>query len=160
MALCGDTVEIAKKWDKPIRLLFLDADHSYKAVELDFNAWGKYLAPEGIVAIHDSLCWLGVYKFTLKLIVSGNFKNFKTLTANSMGLTYAFKKARGEEISKFERVKSLLSFVFLSLPKLPVLVRVYFSQREETDFWYQFFDWLAKFYRKLKRMVRGWLWRK
>lgn len=157
VALRGDTVNIAKEWKKPIRFLFLDADHSYQRVALDASVWERYIVSGGIVAFHDSLCWLGVYKFVFKLIMSGDFKNFKTLTADSMGVTYAFKKAKGEKITNFERGKNLLGLVLISLPKLPVLVRVYASQRDESDFWYRFFDWLAKFYRKLERVTKKWV---
>lgn len=153
-ALRGDTVDAAKKWKKPVRLLFIDANHSYKAVESDFNAWEKYIVPGGIVAFHDSLGWWGVYLFVVWLILFGNFKNFKILKEDSTGIVYGVKKAKNEKVPWFYRYRTLLNFLFTSLPRIPALVRIHFSQRDESDFWYQFFDRLAKFYRKLERATK------
>ncbi len=38
----------------PADLVFLDADHSFEAVRNDFAAWAPKLAPDGILAFHDS----------------------------------------------------------------------------------------------------------
>lgn len=35
-------------------LIFIDADHSYEAVQADFLAWSERLAPTGVLAFHDS----------------------------------------------------------------------------------------------------------
>lgn len=154
IALKGDSVAIGKKWREPIRFLFLDADHSYEKVSLDAKTWGKHIVPGGIIAFHDSFCWIGVYRFIIKFIISGDFKNFKTLAKDSMGITYAFKRAKGETITKFERSESLLKFIFISLPKIPVLIRVCASERDESDFWFRFFESLSKFYRKMERIIK------
>lgn len=154
IALKGDSVAIGKKWRRPIRFLFLDADHSYEKVVADVRAWEKHIVPGGIIAFHDSLCWLGVYKFVIKLIIVGDFKNFKTLTSDSMGITYALKRAKGETITKFERGKSLLGFMIISLPKIPILIRVWASTRGESDFWFRLFDFLSKFYRRVERKIK------
>lgn len=38
-------------------LIFIDADHGYEAVKADFLAWSNRLAPDGVLAFHDSrLC--------------------------------------------------------------------------------------------------------
>ncbi len=39
--------------NKPIDLLFIDADHSYDAVKKDFEIWGKLVRPGGWIAFHD-----------------------------------------------------------------------------------------------------------
>ena len=38
----------------PAELIFIDADHSYRAVRDDFRAWAPHLAPGGAIAFHDS----------------------------------------------------------------------------------------------------------
>jgi len=52
-----ESVEAAKNWtlknDQPIRLLFIDGDHSYEGCKNDILSWSKALAPDGIVAVHD-----------------------------------------------------------------------------------------------------------
>ena len=40
--------------DSPADLIFIDADHSYEAVRGDFLAWVPHLAPDGVIAFHDS----------------------------------------------------------------------------------------------------------
>jgi predicted O-methyltransferase YrrM len=49
------TVEAAA-WHSALKIdfLFIDADHSYKAVKADFEAWSPMVKKEGIVAFHDS----------------------------------------------------------------------------------------------------------
>jgi predicted O-methyltransferase YrrM len=47
----------AARWEAEaglVDLVFLDADHSYGAVLDDFMAWSALLAPDGLVAFHDS----------------------------------------------------------------------------------------------------------
>ena len=52
-----DSVEAAKNWpskkDNPIRLLFIDGDHSFDGCKNDIVYWAKSLAPDGIIAVHD-----------------------------------------------------------------------------------------------------------
>lgn len=46
-----ESVDAAKKWDRIIGVLFVDADHS-RAME-DFVAWEKFVAIDGYVLFHD-----------------------------------------------------------------------------------------------------------
>lgn len=39
---------------RPADLIFIDADHSYDEVARDFRAWTPHLAPQGLMALHDS----------------------------------------------------------------------------------------------------------
>jgi predicted O-methyltransferase YrrM len=46
--------EAAKVWNgKPIRLLFIDGWHSYEACQRDIFQWGQFVAPDGVMVIHD-----------------------------------------------------------------------------------------------------------
>lgn len=40
--------------DIKIDILFIDGDHSYEGVKLDFELYSKLLTPKGIVILHDS----------------------------------------------------------------------------------------------------------
>jgi predicted O-methyltransferase YrrM len=52
--------EVARSWSGPIRLLWIDGDHVYEAVKQDLALFRRYLAPGGIVAMHDVLgTWEG-----------------------------------------------------------------------------------------------------
>lgn len=59
----GDSHEVARTWDRPIRLLFIDGDHSYQGVSRDFADWENFVAPGGILCLHDVGDWEGVTKF-------------------------------------------------------------------------------------------------
>jgi MMP 1-O-methyltransferase len=49
----GTTNDVAKRWDSPIRMLFIDADHTYQGVKDDYESWCRFVWPGGIVAFHD-----------------------------------------------------------------------------------------------------------
>jgi predicted O-methyltransferase YrrM len=51
--LRGRSEEIAKGWKEPIRLLFIDGDHSYEACKKDILAWLPFVVPGGVVCFHD-----------------------------------------------------------------------------------------------------------
>jgi len=47
--------EVAVGWNRPIRLLWIDGDHTYKGAKLDFDLFKPFLIDGAIVAIHDTL---------------------------------------------------------------------------------------------------------
>jgi hypothetical protein len=47
--------ELAKTWESPLRLLWIDGDHTYAGTKLDFDGFAPHLVDKGIVAIHDTL---------------------------------------------------------------------------------------------------------
>jgi hypothetical protein len=47
--------ELAKSWTTPLRLLWIDGDHTYAGTKLDFDGFAPHLVDKGIVAIHDTL---------------------------------------------------------------------------------------------------------
>jgi predicted O-methyltransferase YrrM len=64
--MIGSSAEIAQNWNQPIRLLFIDGDHSYASTKADFDAWYPFVEHGGIVCMHDyrNPCYLdGVTKF-------------------------------------------------------------------------------------------------
>jgi hypothetical protein len=46
---------VAREWKDPIRLLWIDGDHSYEGAKADFDGFTQHLIPGGIVAFHDAL---------------------------------------------------------------------------------------------------------
>ncbi len=44
---------VATSWRQPIRLLFLDAQHSYSEVLRDLTTWAPWICEDGMLAIHD-----------------------------------------------------------------------------------------------------------
>jgi len=54
--LVGLTTEVAGSYPgRPIRLLLIDADHSFEGVKGDFDSWLPYVARGGVIVFHDYL---------------------------------------------------------------------------------------------------------
>ena len=47
--------DLARGWDRPIRLLWIDGDHTYAGAKEDINLFRGHLADRAIVALHDVL---------------------------------------------------------------------------------------------------------
>jgi MMP 1-O-methyltransferase len=47
--------DAAKNWSRPIRVLWIDGDHSYQGCKEDFDLFSPYLADGAVVAFHDTL---------------------------------------------------------------------------------------------------------
>ncbi len=61
--LIGFSSEVAKTWNKPIHLLFIDGSHQYEDVLADFTAFYPHVVAGGIIAVHDiDENWLGVVR--------------------------------------------------------------------------------------------------
>jgi hypothetical protein len=57
------SVGFAKKWNKPIKLLFIDGLHDYEHANQDYLAWNKFVLRNGIIAFHDGFCGIdGVWQ--------------------------------------------------------------------------------------------------
>lgn len=52
----GESASVARDWDgRPIRLLYIDGDHSYAAVRQDYESWQHRVVPGGVIVFHDVL---------------------------------------------------------------------------------------------------------
>ena len=49
------STDVASLWKRPIRLLWIDGDHSYEGAKNDFHGFFPHLVPHGVVALHDAL---------------------------------------------------------------------------------------------------------
>ena len=47
--------ELALTWDRPLRFLWIDGDHTYKGTKTDFDNFAQHLRPGSVVALHDVL---------------------------------------------------------------------------------------------------------
>jgi len=68
--------DLAKEWDRnrKLRLLWIDGDHTYPGVKLDFDSFAPYLMEGGIIAFHDVLDFEGpVRVFLENILLSDNF---------------------------------------------------------------------------------------
>ncbi len=67
--------EAAKIWDRKLRLLWIDGDHTYKGVKADFDNFVSHLSDRGIIAMHDVLNQFdgGIRVFTEDILMSDHF---------------------------------------------------------------------------------------
>lgn len=49
------STDVAKSWNRPIRFLWIDGDHSYPGAKADFEGFFPHVVPGGFVALHDAL---------------------------------------------------------------------------------------------------------
>jgi predicted O-methyltransferase YrrM len=47
--------QVSVSWNRPLRLLWIDGDHSYEGAKADLDGFLPHLVSGGIVAIHDAL---------------------------------------------------------------------------------------------------------
>ena len=47
--------DLARDWNRPIRFLWIDGDHTYAGAKEDIDRFGTHVVPGGIVAFHDVL---------------------------------------------------------------------------------------------------------
>ena len=73
--LVGDAHQISAAWKRPIRLLFIDGDHSYEGVRRDYVDWESFVVPGGLVCFHDVGGWDGVTRFyTEKMLKNPGYR--------------------------------------------------------------------------------------
>ena len=84
----------AKHWDKPIELLWIDGDHSYRGVCADIRNWSDFVVPGGIIAFHD---YPGhrrgkeVWKALRKYIFRDPYR-YQVISDRDVGSIIAFRK--------------------------------------------------------------------
>jgi len=66
--------EAIRDWKDPIRLLFIDGDHSYKASRQDFELWSPFVVSQGFICFHDIPGWPGVTKFYEELLATSDYR--------------------------------------------------------------------------------------
>lgn len=67
--------ELAKTWNAPLRLLWIDGDHTCEGTRVDFEGFAPHLSDGAIVAIHDVLHEFegGIRVFMENILLSPNF---------------------------------------------------------------------------------------
>lgn len=47
--------DLARAWKRPIRMLWIDGDHTHAGTLEDYRLFSRYLVPGGVIALHDVL---------------------------------------------------------------------------------------------------------
>jgi predicted O-methyltransferase YrrM len=75
---------VARIWETPIDLLFIDGSHEYEDVSRDFYTWAAKV-PTGLIAMHDtSGNWPGVSRFVDELLAAGVWEKIAMADATSV----------------------------------------------------------------------------
>jgi predicted O-methyltransferase YrrM len=53
VVVVGRSAEVARLWRTPLGLLFIDGGHTDVAATTDYESWAPWIAPGGLLAIHD-----------------------------------------------------------------------------------------------------------
>jgi len=70
--------EAAKDFNEPVELIFIDGEHEYDFVKLDFDLWFPKVIEGGIMAFHDTIGWPGPKKVVADHVYKSKyFKNVK-----------------------------------------------------------------------------------
>jgi len=91
---------VAKKFNEPVELIFIDGIHEYEGVKIDFDDWFPKVIDHGVMAFHDSTCWPGV----LKCVSEDVFKS-----RHFRKVRFARSIVHGEKVAQntfFERVEN------------------------------------------------------
>jgi len=106
--------EAARNFDKPVQLIFIDGDHDYEMVKLDFDLWYPKVSEGGIMALHDTVGWSGPQKVAEEsLYKSRNFRNVRFVDS----ITYAEKVSENSAIDRLGNrfslfLKNLCGFAY------------------------------------------------
>jgi len=85
-ALRSHSLEVARNWDKPIDILFIDGSHEYEDVKADFEAFFPFVKKRGIVAFHDIKGkWTGVIRFWAEVQASGRLTEIGQVSSLGFG---------------------------------------------------------------------------
>jgi predicted O-methyltransferase YrrM len=52
-AIIAKSTDVAAFWSTPLALLFIDGGHAEEHAQNDYSSWAKFVAPQGVLAIHD-----------------------------------------------------------------------------------------------------------
>jgi predicted O-methyltransferase YrrM len=52
-AVIGKSTDVAAFWSTPLALLFIDGGHAEEHAQNDYSSWARFVAPQGVLAIHD-----------------------------------------------------------------------------------------------------------
>lgn len=53
IAIVGDSLAVAELWSTPLAMVFIDGGHSESIALADYDAWAQWIAPGGVLALHD-----------------------------------------------------------------------------------------------------------
>ena len=132
--------EAAKNFDKPVEILFIDGNHDYEFVKLDFNLWFPKVMEGGIIAFHDATNdeWPGPKEVVMRYILKSEYfskvnwvdttiygkKIRKNSFKDRLRNRYILFLMRSSLLSKFDKVKGKFGiFLKRNFPRLHIKLK-------------------------------------
>ena len=115
--------ELAKFWNRDIRLLWIDGDHTYSGTKSDFDMFSRFLSNGAIIAIHDVLHVLHGFEGPIRIFMEDVLlsKHFGPAgMCGSIGWSQYFKnsnigwKFKHPKIKLYRKLSRLLPYSVLS----------------------------------------------
>lgn len=53
VAVVGRSATVARLWNTPVGMVFVDGGHTDEAANTDYEGWWPHVAPDGLLVIHD-----------------------------------------------------------------------------------------------------------
>jgi len=74
--MASKSEQVATIWNKPLKFIMIDADHSYEGVKKDFELFEPYVVSNGLIAMHDidPVGHPGVVKFYNEIMTTGKYE--------------------------------------------------------------------------------------
>lgn len=72
--------QASQGWNRPVSLLWIDANHDYEFVKKDYDLWTPFLISNGILAFHDAAPtkgWPGPQRLVQELSQTNAYKPFQ-----------------------------------------------------------------------------------
>ena len=89
--ITGRSGEVAVKYDKPIEMLWVDGNHSYKGVVTDIARWTPKVVKKGLVAFHDYKIKTGVHQAIYEKLLALPWK-WRVVSDREYGSIFVLKK--------------------------------------------------------------------
>ena len=99
--------DVSNAWDRPIRFLWIDGDHTYRGAKTDFDGFFSHVAPGGIVALHDAL---NVFSGPIRVFVEDMLRSDRFGAAGFVH-SIAWSQVRPQDGTQFHQRRAQLERV-------------------------------------------------
>jgi hypothetical protein len=97
--------DVSSSWNEPIRLLWIDGDHSYQGAKDDYDGFAPHVNPFGVIALHDAL---NAFSGPIRVLVE-EMLHSKQFGPAGFVHSIAWAQYRPEDGQKFEEKRNRLA---------------------------------------------------
>jgi len=99
--------DVSSTWDRPIRFLWIDGDHTYQGAKTDFDGFFPHVLPTGVVALHDAL---NVFSGPIRVFVEDMLRSDEFGAAGFVH-SIAWSQFRPQDGKLFHQQRTQLEYV-------------------------------------------------